>query len=211
MIISIEGNIGSGKSTFIDLLKKHYEDNDNVIFIKEPIDVWNTIKDNECNTILQKFYNDPYKYAFSFQFMVFISFIEILKKTIENNPNAIIITERSIETNKNVFAKMLYDGGFIEDINYKIYLKWFNFFAGDYSVDKIIYIRSNPEVCLDRVKKRARDGEELIKIDYLETCDKYHEEFIAGKEKYLVLNGNLDLQDMAGMVDMVANFITTDI
>jgi deoxyadenosine/deoxycytidine kinase len=211
MIISIEGNIGSGKSTFIDLLKKHYEDNDNVIFINEPIDVWNTIKDNECNTILQKFYNDPYKYAFSFQFMVFISFIEILKKTIENNPNAIIITERSIETNKNIFAKMLYDGGFIEDINYKIYLKWFNFFAGDYSVDKIIYIRSNHEVCLDRVKQRARDGEELIKIDYLETCDKYHEEFIAGKEKYLVLNGNLDLQDMAGMVDMVANFITTDI
>ena len=152
-----------------------------------------------------------WKYAFSFQFMVFISFIEILKKTIENNPNAIIITERSIETNKNIFAKMLYDGGFIEDINYKIYLKWFNFFAGDYSVDKIIYIRSNPEVCLDRVKQRARDGEELIKIDYLETCDKYHEEFIAGKEKYLVLNGNLDLQDMAGMVDMVANFITTDI
>ena len=35
----------------------------------------------------------------------------------------IIFTERSIESDKNIFAKMLYDEGLIEEIDYKIYNK----------------------------------------------------------------------------------------
>jgi deoxyadenosine/deoxycytidine kinase len=55
LIISIDGNIGSGKTTFINELKK--QNLDNVIFIDEPVDLWSKIIiDNE--TILQKFYQD---------------------------------------------------------------------------------------------------------------------------------------------------------
>jgi deoxyadenosine/deoxycytidine kinase len=55
LIISIYGNIGSGKTTFINELKK--QNLDNVIFIDEPVDLWSKIIiDNE--TILQKFYQD---------------------------------------------------------------------------------------------------------------------------------------------------------
>ena len=103
-IYSIEGNIGSGKSTLVKMMK---EQTSNVVFVKEPVDVWNTIKDNNNETILEKYYKNQEKYAFSFQIMAYISRISILRKTIKKNPNDIIITERSVLTDKNVFAKML--------------------------------------------------------------------------------------------------------
>ena len=53
------------------------------------------------------------------------------EKDIRNNPNAIIICERSVFTDKEVFAKMLYDDGKIEEVNYQIYLKWFDEFIND--------------------------------------------------------------------------------
>ena len=43
-IISIEGNIGSGKSTFVNELKDNIE---NVLFIDEPVDQWEEIKDKK--------------------------------------------------------------------------------------------------------------------------------------------------------------------
>ena len=37
IIISIEGNIGSGKSSVIEKLKKNYP---NFYYLQEPVDVW---------------------------------------------------------------------------------------------------------------------------------------------------------------------------
>ena len=49
-IISFEGNIGSGKSTFIKNFQNYYENNitifnEKICFLQEPVDVWNTITD----------------------------------------------------------------------------------------------------------------------------------------------------------------------
>ena len=60
-IISIEGNIGSGKSTLLSNLRQHYENNSNVVFLKEPVDEWEKIKDENGETILKKFYADQEK------------------------------------------------------------------------------------------------------------------------------------------------------
>ena len=64
LIVSIEGNIGSGKSTLLENLKKNVDKNNNVIFLKEPVDEWNKIKDENGVTILEKFYSDQEKYSF---------------------------------------------------------------------------------------------------------------------------------------------------
>ena len=64
---------------------------------------------------IEKFYKDQQKYAFSFQMMAYISRLALLRRVIRENPNAIIITERSVFTDKEVFAKMLYDEGKIEE------------------------------------------------------------------------------------------------
>jgi thymidylate kinase len=37
-VISIEGNIGSGKSTLMKYLKEHFKNDNHVIFLKEPVD-----------------------------------------------------------------------------------------------------------------------------------------------------------------------------
>ena len=75
-LVSIEGNIGSGKSTLLAYLKQKYGDNDTIIFLKEPVDEWEQIKDCNGNTILKKFYADQQKYAFPFQMMAYISRIK---------------------------------------------------------------------------------------------------------------------------------------
>ena len=61
-ILSIEGNIGSGKSTLLENLRKYYENNDAVVFLKEPVDEWEKITDENGETILKKFYGDQEDY-----------------------------------------------------------------------------------------------------------------------------------------------------
>ena len=175
-ILSIEGNIGSGKSTIIDYLKEKYKNNTNykIVFLPEPVDEWETIKDEENNTILQKFYYDQKKYSFTFQIMAYISRLNLLRKTIKENPGKIIISERSLFTDKYVFAKMLYDSGNMESIQYQIYNKWFESFLDLAPVSKMIYLKTDPKVSYQRISIRNRNGEENIPYEYIENCHKYH-------------------------------------
>ena len=198
-IISIDGNIGSGKSTLLEKIKEYYINDVNIIFLKEPVDEWKTIIDEEGITILEKFYDDQKKYSFSFQMMAYISRLVILKESIKNNPNSIFITERSLYTDKFVFAKMLFDSGNIELINYNIYLRWFETFASDFPIDKIIYVDTHPEICHERIIKRSRQGESNIPLEYLKNCDKYHIDMLDKSlsgcicKKQLSLDGNIDI------------------
>ncbi len=228
-IISIEGNIGSGKSTLLANLKQHYKNNPNIIFLREPVDEWITIKDENGMTILEKFYADQEKYSFSFQMMAYISRLKLLRDLVnqlkesqdiliknrhqqmlinydeqENSfelPKYIIITERSLFTDKMVFAKMLFDSGKIEFINYQIYLNWFNTFDEEYKVNKIIYVKANPEICHTRVGIRHRNGEDKISLDYLKNCFDYHENMLDKSfndcvcHNQLVLDGNINIYE----------------
>jgi len=205
-IVSIEGNIGSGKSTLLAKLREIYEDDVNVIFLKEPVDEWEKIKDEKGVTILEKFYEDQNKYSFSFQMMAYVSRLKVLRDALKGigfsqNKKTIIITERSLYTDKMVFAKMLYDSGKIEHVNYQIYLNWFDTFSEEFPVHKIVYVKTSPEKCHNRIHKRSREGEERIPLDYLTNCDKYHNEML-NKEgnncvcyDQLLLNGDIDIYE----------------
>ena len=72
-IVSIEGNIGSGKSTLLETLKTIFKENSNIVFLREPVDEWEKIKDKDGNTMLQKFYANQKEYSFAFQMMAYIS------------------------------------------------------------------------------------------------------------------------------------------
>ena len=196
-IVSIEGNIGSGKTTLMSYLKEKYKNNTEVIFLKEPVDEWSNIKDANGVTILEKFYSDQYKYSFAFQMMAYVSRLNVLRKALKNlEPlkKYIIITERSLNTDKYVFAKMLFESGKMEDICYQIYLNWFDTFSQEFPVDKIVYVKVDPKICHNRISKRAREGEECIPLEYLQTCHKYHEEMLESNNgDKLILNGNIDI------------------
>ena len=188
-IYSIEGNIGSGKSTLIKIMKEIYKNNESFYFLEEPVSEWGKIKDRKGETILSKFYANQQKYAFSFQMMAYISRISALKKAVKDHPEKIIMCERSVFTDRNVFAQMLYDSGNIEDVELEIYQKWFNEFIEEIPVSGVIYVKASPEVSYNRVIKRNRDGE-TIPLDYLQKCHEYHENWLDKTKDKLVLNAN---------------------
>jgi deoxyadenosine/deoxycytidine kinase len=192
-IICVEGNIGSGKSTLVENLKQKYSNREDVCFLQEPVEQWLQIKDKDGINILEKYYKDQHTYAFPFQMMAYISRLSILKKAIENPKYKYIITERCLFTDKNVFCQMLYDDGFIDDIGFQIYNKWFDEFNYFESVTySYIYIRTEPTVSKFRVDKRSRT-EETIPLSYLEKCHSYHESWLNTKDTILVLDGNQDI------------------
>ena len=88
-IISLEGNIGSGKSTILQIMQQKYQNNPNVIFVDEPVSEWNLIKDGN-KSILELFYEDQAKYSFAFQIMAYITGLRKLLQVLENNSDKII-------------------------------------------------------------------------------------------------------------------------
>ena len=201
LIISIEGNIGSGKSTIMKFLSENlnsYLLSNNIdlkiCYLQEPVDIWNTITDNDGKNIIQKYYEDQNKYAFSFQMMAYISRLSQIKNELTKNYD-VIITERSLYTDKNVFAKMLYDDKKINEIDYKIYNKWFDEFTDILTNMNILYIKTKPEICSQRIIKRSRKGEN-IELKYLESCNLYHNNWIDNTSTdKIIIDGNNNIND----------------
>lgn len=193
VIISVQGNIGSGKSTLVANLKKLLGSNQRICYLQEPVDEWKTIRDAEDKSILELFYKNQEAYAFQFQMMAYISRLAILKRALESNYD-VIVTERSLATDKNVFCQMLYDSNKIKDVEFQIYNKWFDEFQREFPDENIVYIQTDPEVACDRVSIRNREGES-IPLEYLAECHNYHEKWIRSfpKTSVLTLNGNQDI------------------
>jgi deoxyadenosine/deoxycytidine kinase len=195
-VFSIEGNIGAGKSTLVNVLKtklteisivgQFYGSTEyNLVYLQEPVDAWQSIKDSQGVNIIEKYYSNQEKYAFPFQMMAFISRYTQLKNAIKNaHKNTIIITERCLLTDHEVFAKMLYDSSKIDEISYNIYKKWFDEF--EIMMTGIIYIDVNYGQCDLHIKNRNRPGEN-IPLSYLEECEKYHHKWIENVRNKLIL------------------------
>ena len=211
-IVSVDGNIGSGKSTLVSILKCHYKCD--VVVLPEPVDSWNEIKEEKTDeNIIAKFYKDKHKYSFSFQMLALISRISELRKVIKENPNAVIITERSIETDKNVFCKMLYDEGCINEIEYKIYMKCYNEFMDEFPIAGTIYLYTSPSICYRRILMRDRKGE-TIDIEYLENCSEYHDKWLKSSQNlFIKLDGNIDIYKspnlVRGWIKQISEFLET--
>jgi deoxyadenosine/deoxycytidine kinase len=179
ILISVEGCIGAGKSTIIENMQLAFKDDRAVVFIQEPVDIWETITDSDGKNIIVKFYENPAKYAFSFQVMAYSTRLSIIRNAIKNNPDCkFIICERSLDADRNIFAKMLHDDGLINHLDFQIYNKFYNEYAEDFGIDGFVYIDSDSTVCMQRIIKRARDGEGGMKLDYLTKCHKYHNDWI---------------------------------
>ena len=197
LLVSIDGNIGSGKSTTWDMLKEAYKSRDDVHFVEEPVDSWHHVKDADGVPILTNFYKDKKAHAFRFQMMAYSSRLALLRRTVREHAGRcrVIITERSVDTDRNIFAKMLYDSGDIAHDEYTIYNMWFDEFVQDLPVAGLVYIRADPETCMERIAKRGREGE-TIPLEYIQTCHDYHESWINCDTmtcKKLVIDANREI------------------
>jgi deoxyadenosine/deoxycytidine kinase len=207
MIISIEGNIGSGKSTFVSYLSKtsaHTEtvtDTDitvyticgkSITFVPEPVSDWKTICDEDGTPMLNLFYADQKRNAFSFQMMAYISRLVAIRRAVRSGVD-IVITERCLYTDREVFVKMLHEDKMIRRVDYEIYRRWFEEFATEVQPDHFFYIAADPVACLGRVRKRSRGGEDSIPLKYLERCHMFHEAWLQGdgiRARVHTLDGN---------------------
>ena len=193
IIISIEGNIGSGKTTFINQIMnfEKMKTNNTICFLREPVNLWESIKNSNNETMIECFYKEQEKYAFSFQIMAYVSRIALIKQAITNGYKY-IFTERCIHTDRNVFLKMLYESNKVEKMNYEIYNMIFETFTQEYNIYHI-YIKTTPEVALERVMKRDRAGEENISLEYLIMCNNYHNNWLVNNKKNIItFDGNED-------------------
>ena len=200
IIVSFDGNIGSGKSSVVRYFEKNFAKfcnlktyHYNICFLQEPVSIWESIKDEDGKNAIEKFYENNERYSFAFQMMAYISRLSLFKEALMKNYD-IIFTERSMYTDKNVFAKMLYDCKKMDSIEYQIYLKWFDEFAETIKDIKTIYIRTSPEICDKRVKFRSRLGEN-IPLQYLKDCHHYHDCWLNNIERIelgnvLIIDGN---------------------
>ena len=178
--VSLEGNIAAGKTTLIRRLKEKYQDREDILFLEEPIDIWNIIQDKNGKTILQYFYKDLAKYAFSFQVLAYTTRLQLMKDTIANaSPKVkVVVMERSLEADTNIFAKMLYEEGIMNTIEYQVYSLMTENNWEDYGVDGIIWLHTDPDECYSRVRIRNREGEEGLDLGYLRKCHQYHLEWL---------------------------------
>ena len=200
LIVTIDGNIGCGKSTIMRYLEKNFanycgskSNNCKICFLQEPVSSWESIGDANGKSIITHFYENNERYSFAFQVMAYTSRLSLLMEALKENYD-VIISERSIYTDKFVFAKSLYDAKKMSLIEYIIYLKMFDEFSTIINKFKMVYIRTSPEICDLRVKRRGRLGE-TIPLEYLQDCHHYHDVWLNNPTKIeqgeiLVINGN---------------------
>ena len=194
MLISIEGNIGSGKSTLLEFFKNLKKDN--IIFVDEPVNEWTTIKDSNGTNALQLFYENQEENSFWFQIMAYITRLRNLLNVLENHNDKIIICERSIYTDKYVFAQMLYDMSYIKEVEWITYLYWFDTFKNKTNLDLIIYVNTDPQECYNRINIRNRHEEKnKIQLDYLKRCHEKHTKWISSCDtKVITIDGHQSIE-----------------
>ena len=193
-LISIDGNIGAGKSHIIKKIRNL--NNPNIYIAEEPVNDWEKFTDENNKTLLNCFYENQDKYSFSFQMIALITRIDKLNEAILSG-SKYIITERSILTDYHVFAEMLYDDKLINKIEFDIYRHYYNFFSKTIKslIENmtIIYINTPVDICHERIKTRNRLGEETISKSYLNSCDSYHKKMIEKcNNKVLIYNDSTD-------------------
>lgn len=199
MIISIEGNIGSGKSKFVELFKDYLEQetsfSDKFIFLSEPVDEWINTRNENNENILEVFYKDRKRWSYTFQMNAFITRSKLL---MDCNQDKIIVSERSVLTDKHIFAKSCFEDSSMDIIEEKLYNKWFDWLSSNLNVlpDLIVYLQASPQVSYERMKKRGRKEEENVSFQYIEKISQYHDDWLSKKKQnVLVLNVDSDFEN----------------
>ncbi len=179
IIIYVEGNIGTGKSTFLTQLdERSLKNKYNYDVIYEPVDNWQQMG------ILEKFYSDPKKYCYLFQSYCLFTRFQLLQD-IDDRLDYVFV-ERSIFSDKYVFANGCKKLKQLDDIEYKIYDTWFNDFLVKHPINYYhIYLQVEPNICLERINSRNRGEETGISLEYLTLLHNQHEEWSKKDNKFI--------------------------
>lgn len=191
--VLIEGNIGSGKSTFLE----HFEKFEEICAIPEPVEKW---MDYGGVNLLEGLYTDPKKWAVPFQSYVLTTMLDSHYRT---TSKPVKMMERSLYSGRYCFIPQLHKQGSISAESMDVFDQWFKFIDENMEVraDLIIYLKASPTVAHQRILKRARSEEECVSLEYLENLDKLHDAWLmhdrpGRKIPVLVLNADKTSDEM---------------
>lgn len=198
----VEGNIGSGKTTLMKMLNERYTTDTEYLF--EPVNVWQSFKDEKGTNMLDLFYKNQERWAYTMQTVAFMTRMQdITKKQIRS----LRFSERSVFTDIKVFAENCFLSGKMNKVEWDLYNSWFNWLTTSKLVDTIvpdgfIYIKADPEKSMERLKLRGRDEEKTIPLEYLSDINDRHDEWLLSKDMttpVLVIDGNKDFMNDASV------------
>jgi len=194
--VVVEGNIGSGKTTFLEHFKKFSEQ---VEIVAEPVEKWRNAKGHN---LLQMMYENPSRWSLTFQTYVQLTMLQ--NHTMDTSKN-VKLMERSIFSAKYCFVENLMRSGKMPLSEYEVLSSWFDFLITspqvDLGVDLIVYMRTSPEVALTRLMERGRGEEHLIAKQYIDDLHQLHEDWLVhGKHALpapvIVVDADKDLEEM---------------
>ena len=157
-IITIDGNIGCCKTSILNYFHKNYKTAIDI----EPIESW--------TEYLKSMY-DSDNSTYNFKIKVWIDRCWIQEKS-----NIIVLMERSPYFIKNVFVEKAFEDKTINENEYNNIHKLHKTTDELWQPNAYIYLRSDPEMCYNRIKKRGRESEKNIKLEYIKRIHQLHEE-----------------------------------
>lgn len=202
--VCVEGNIGSGKTTFLN----HFKNYDNAVVLQEPVELW---RDVAGINLLDLMYKDPKRYAFLFQSYVQLTMLQLhTYKT--QSPYKIM--ERSVYSAR-LFIENMKRSKMLQDIEVIVLEDWYNWCikSANIETDMIIYLRTCPDIVYQRMRIRARKEENAVSLEYLKQIHEIHDEWLLHQNLFslpapvVVLDGNKSIKEMVAEFEKCKNTI----
>ena len=183
-MILLEGNIGAGKTT----VGKTLAASGVFGFVEEPTQAW---REGFASNMLQLFYQDPHRWAFTFQVCAFNTRAKTWSEVLAMTDHSRVVLERSIFCDRHVFAENCYRTGLMSLTEYQLYCGMWEFLVSNYCVqpNMILYLRTPAEVCLRRIRDRARAEEGGLALGYLLQLQRLHDEWLLKEPRAILLDG----------------------
>uniref|UniRef100_A0A3P8WL28 Thymidine kinase 2, mitochondrial n=1 Tax=Cynoglossus semilaevis TaxID=244447 RepID=A0A3P8WL28_CYNSE len=193
-LVCIEGNIASGKTTFLEYFSK----TSNIEVLTEPVSKW---RDVQGHNPLSLMYQDPERWGMTLQTYVQLT---MLDRHLTPMSASVRMMERSIFSAKYIFVENLSRSGKMPAVDYAILSEWFDWITTNISipVDLIVYLQTSPQTCHDRLKQRCREEEKVIPLKYLDSIHQLHEDWLIKQTSFplpapvLVIPADHDRQEM---------------
>jgi len=169
----------------------------NVIVVLEPVgalkEVVGTVsqqeEEEEPRNLLEAFYAEPQKYAMSMQVFMFMRRTRELRDAVEtwrqkhdNGGPLYVLCERSVFSDRHLFVAMLRADQVLSELEVATYAAiWDDWFNDRHpgSMKHVVYLRSSPQKCHERLLKRARPEERNVPLAYLSALHDAHERVLA--------------------------------
>ncbi|XP_025914165.1 thymidine kinase 2, mitochondrial isoform X2 [Apteryx rowi] len=192
--ICIEGNIASGKTTCLD----YFAQTTSIEVLTEPVSKWRNVRGHN---ILGLMYQDASRWGITLQTYIQLTMLEQHTRPMISS---VRMMERSIHSAKYIFVENLYRSGKMPEVDYVVLTQWFDWIKNntDVSVDLIVYLQTSPKVCYERLKRRCREEEKIIPLEYLEAIHQLYEEWLIKQTLFkvscpvLVIGADHDMQKM---------------